>query len=85
MLFNFWNAIDGSNFMATITLILLIIYPFFIYNWAKGLMGKNFGLMFTFLLMYFIVFVYQWLVFVPIILIFISTFGKDIAERVSKK
>ncbi|MDD3159962.1 MAG: hypothetical protein PHQ98_03275 [Candidatus ainarchaeum sp.] len=84
MLFDFWSAIDGSNFLATVGLILLVLYTIFIYNWSKKLMGQTLAIIFTLMIVYFILYIFIWILWVPVILFLIATFGKDVAERIPK-
>jgi len=81
---DFWAAISGEDFMSSFALVLFIIYFLWLYSWGKKQIGAKFGLLIAGFVFYLIFFLYQDLVWLPLILFLLATFGKDLLERVPK-
>jgi len=81
---DFWAAIEGQDFTSSLALVLFIIYFLWLYNWGKKQLGAKFGLLLGGLVFYLIFFLYQDLVWLPLVLFLLATFGKDLLERVPK-
>lgn len=81
---DFWAAIAGQDFTSSLALVLFIIYFLWLYNWGKKQLGAKFGLLLGGLVFYLIFFLYQDLVWLPLVLFLLATFGKDLLERIPK-
>lgn len=81
---DFMSAVTGVDILSSLALVLFVIYFLWLYNWGKKQLGAKFGLLLGGLVFYLIFFLYQDLVWIPLILFLLATFGKDILERLPK-
>jgi len=84
ILFDFFAAVSGEDLFSSLALVLFIVYFLWLYNWGKKQIGAKFGLVLGGIVFYLIFFLYQDLVWLPLMLFLLATFGKDLLERVPK-
>lgn len=84
MAIDIWAALSGEDIFSSVALVLFIVYFLWLYNWGKKQMGAKYGLVLAGIVFYLIFFLYQDLVWIPLILFLLATFGKDILEKVPK-
>ncbi len=84
MAIDLFAALSGEDIFSSLALVLFIIYFLWLYNWGKKQLGTKYGLVIAGIVFYLIFFLYQDLVWLPLILFLLATFGKDILERVPK-
>ena len=80
-----FGALQGNDLFVTISFILLIIYFLWFYAWGKKQIGTKLGVLLAIFLTYAIFWLYPDLIWVPVFLFLLMTFGKDILERIQKK
>ncbi len=80
-----FGALAGNDLFLTFSFILLIIYFLWFYAWGKKQIGTKLGVLLAIFLTYAIFWLYPDLIWVPVFLFLLMTFGKDILERIQKK
>jgi hypothetical protein len=78
------SALTGGDLMASFSVVLLIIYFLWFYAWGKKQLGEKLGLLLAIGLMYLTFYTYPELIWFPVLLFLLSTFGKEILERIPK-
>ncbi|MEK6958515.1 MAG: hypothetical protein AABW59_00555 [archaeon] len=84
MAFDFDAAIAGDDMLMSIALVLFIIYFLWFFSWGKKQLGTRLGLLLALVFMYLTFFTYPELIWVPVILFIMTTFGKDLLEKIPK-
>lgn len=76
-----WGALQGHDLLLTLALVLVILYSIWIYNWSKKQLGQKIGAIFTVFLIYITVIQFEFLIWVPIFIWFLNTFGKEFLKK----
>ena len=82
MAFDFIAAISGQNFAMSFALLLLIVYFLWFFSWGKKKVGTKLGILLAIFLTYLVFVLYPEMIWVPLILFILATFGKEYLERV---
>ena len=84
MVFDFFWALSGEDLAMSFALVLLIIYFLWFFSWGKKQLGSKLGIVVAIVLMYLTFYLYPDLIWIPLILFILATFGKEILARVPK-
>ena len=84
MVFDFFGALSGEDLAMSFALVLLIIYFLWFFSWGKKQLGSKLGIVVAIVLMYLTFYLYPDLIWIPLILFILATFGKEILARVPK-
>jgi hypothetical protein len=82
MSFDFLRAISGNDVFMSLALVLLIIYFLWFFSWGKKQVGAKWGLVLAIIFMWLTFISFPDLIWVPVILFIIATFGKDFLEKI---
>jgi hypothetical protein len=85
MAFDFLGAIGGSDLALSFALVLLLVYFIWFYHWGKKQLGAKLGLVLAIVLFYLTFYLYPDLIWVPVIVFLLATFGKELLTIVPKK
>jgi hypothetical protein len=84
MAFDFFGAVTGNDMFASLALVLLIIYFLWFFSWGKKQVGSKWGVVLAVVFMWLTFVSYPDLIWIPVILFILATFGKELLERVPK-
>jgi chromate transport protein ChrA len=85
MSFDIIGALTGRDIMLSIALVILIVLFIWIYSWGKNQLGTKLGLLIAIIIVYLTFFSFPELIWIILIFFILSTFGKELLERIPKK
>jgi chromate transport protein ChrA len=82
--FDILGALSGRDIMLSLALVILIVLFIWIYSWGKNQLGTKLGLLIAIIIVYLTFFSFPELIWLIFIFFLLSTFGKDLLERIPK-
>jgi len=85
MQFDFFSAISGGDFAMSFALVLLIVYFLWFFSWGRKQIGVKLGILLAVVLTYLVFVLYPEMIWIPVILFLLATFGKEYLTHIKVK
>lgn len=83
--FDILGALTGQDIALSLALVILIVLFIWVYSWGKNQLGSKLGLLLAIIIVYLTFFSFPELIWIIFVFFILSTFGKELLERIPKK